>query len=250
MSGRRKWLKPRAKGLEMAFGVEPSNRKFRLRLARYVGIAELLHSIAAPGFRVLDAGCGRGRVPLYYDARFGATPGRFVGLDLSDMRLGHARQTGRFALLQKASIERLPFRTSSFDAVVCEQVLEHLATPDLLRTVDEFRRVLKPGGHLIVGVPVYHDVELWFKPLWLRGRALLARITGSTPDHEQQFSLRTIRDLVRGSGFEVQEVRAYRLWSFFYQWFEDQVGYYRMHSRLAQALPEFSGEVDLLCRRS
>ena len=244
-----KFLKPRSKQTVLAFGVEKSNRKYRLRLARYVGIADLLAGLQLPeGAQVLDAGCGKGRMPRYYKARSDARPLTFVGVDLSDRRLDIARRSGSFERLIKAGIGALPLETASVDVVVCEQVLEHLNDAEVEATLKEFRRVLKPGGWLIAGVPIYTDPELWIKPVWLLGRAVLAKLTGSTPDHEQQFSLRTFRKLLTRHGFLVKEVRAYRLWSLFYQWLEDYEWYYRMQRWLAQLLPSLSGEVDVLCR--
>jgi SAM-dependent methyltransferase len=244
------WLKPRSKQEVIAFGVEPSNRKFRLRLARYVGIADLLAGLKLrEGALVLDAGCGRGRMPLYYKARPGVPPVTFIGVDVSDERIKDARVKGSYAEIIKSGIETLPFETGSFDVIVCEQVLEHLDDAALESALSEFNRVLRPDGRLIAGVPVYTDPELWIKPIWLGARAVLAKITGSTPDHEQQFSVRTFKKLLRRHGFAVEGVRAYRLWSLFYQWLEDDEWYYRMQGRLAQRFPALSGEVDMLCRR-
>ena len=243
-------LKPRSKQEVIAFGVEPSNRRFRLRLARYVGIADLLVGLnLREGARVLDAGCGRGRMPLYYKARPGVPPVTFIGVDVSDERIKDARVKGSYVEIVKSGIEKLPFGTGSFDVVVCEQVLEHLNDAEVDAALSEFRRVLRPDGRLIAGVPVYTDPELWIKPLWLGARAILAKITGSTPDHEQQFSVRTFRKLLRRHGFDVENVRAYRLWSLFYQWLEDYEWYYKFQGALANALPSLSGEVDMLCRK-
>ncbi|MFI5268292.1 MAG: class I SAM-dependent methyltransferase, partial [Chloroflexota bacterium] len=47
--------------------------------------------------------------------------------------------------------EALSFANESFDAVVCLEVLEHLA--DETPAIDEIRRVLRPGGELVVSVP-------------------------------------------------------------------------------------------------
>lgn len=170
-------------------------------------------------------------------------------MDVSDDRIKDAAVRGSYSTIVKSGIERLPFGTGSFDVVVCEQVLEHLNDAEVESSLAEFKRVLKPEGSLIVGVPVYTDPELWVKPVWLGARAVLAKITGSTPDHEQQFSVRTIKKLLHRSGFDVKSVKAYRLWSLFHQWLEDHEWYYRFQTGLANALPSLSGEVDLLCRR-
>ena len=67
-----------------------------------------------------------------------------------------------------ADIEHLPFPDASVDAVVCDNVLEHVPHP--ARAVEEMRRVLKLGGHIYVAAPfvmVYHsspdDFNRWSK---------------------------------------------------------------------------------------
>ena len=47
--------------------------------------------------------------------------------------------------------ERLPFASESFDSVLCTQVLEHVADP--WRVVEEIRRVLRPGGRVVLSAP-------------------------------------------------------------------------------------------------
>jgi SAM-dependent methyltransferase len=51
----------------------------------------------------------------------------------------------------RCSLSAIPLRDLSYDAVICNAVLEHVARLDLV--LPELRRVLKPGGHLIVSVP-------------------------------------------------------------------------------------------------
>lgn len=87
--------------------------------------------------RVLDAGAGRGayrNLLLRY-----ATD--YVGMDI-----GKSNAT---AVVGDA--QRLPFADAAFDTVFCSQVLEHVPEPWLV--LAEFRRVLKPGGVLILSVP-------------------------------------------------------------------------------------------------
>jgi ubiquinone/menaquinone biosynthesis C-methylase UbiE len=59
-----------------------------------------------------------------------------------------ARQAGASILFRRASARRLPFRTSSFDLVVSNSLLHHL--PDPVPALDEFERVLRPGGSLFI----------------------------------------------------------------------------------------------------
>jgi SAM-dependent methyltransferase len=51
----------------------------------------------------------------------------------------------------------LPFAAGSFDSVLCTQVLEHVCEP--LRVLEEVRRVLKPGGRLVLTAPQYNGLH-------------------------------------------------------------------------------------------
>lgn len=92
--------------------------------------------------RVLDLGCGW----KPYASLFAGRCRRYVGIDVLRPSAAEVLGVG----------EHLPFAGSTFDAVLCTQVLEH--DPEPQRTVDEAHRVLAPGGLLILST---HGV--WFK---------------------------------------------------------------------------------------
>ncbi len=97
---------------------------------------------------IVDAGCGTGRVPLYFTQR----GYRVVGVEIShDACVIANRQQPGVKIIQ-ADAGRLPLRSHSVDAVVSLGVVEHNeAGPlDALR---ELHRVLKPTGTLILTVP-------------------------------------------------------------------------------------------------
>lgn len=101
------------------------------------------------GRRVLDAGCGSG--PLSAGLR---DRGALVsGFDLSPAMVSLARERlGEEADLKVADLaERLPYEDVSFDVVVCSLALHYLK--DWVAPLTELRRVLRPGGHLVVSVP-------------------------------------------------------------------------------------------------
>ena len=89
---------------------------------------------------ILDLGCGKGRFARHLE-RTGA---RVVGLDLSARMLGEAVGLRRV----RATARRLPFARATFDAVIAIETLEHVG--DVASVADEARRVLRPGGRLIV----------------------------------------------------------------------------------------------------
>jgi ubiquinone/menaquinone biosynthesis C-methylase UbiE len=94
------------------------------------------------GLRILDAGCGTGRM-LSWLGRYGGA-GRTVGVDVSWYALQFCRQR-RHRLLSQASIAQLPFRSDYFDLVTCSDVLQHLPHDAEAAALAELQRVLKPG---------------------------------------------------------------------------------------------------------
>lgn len=94
------------------------------------------------GRRILDLGCGKGRFAAYLRAD-GA---EVVGLDLSAKMLGRAQGLDRV----RGSALRLPFAASAFDGVAAVEVFEHLPPDQLDNALIEIRRVLKPGGRLVI----------------------------------------------------------------------------------------------------
>lgn len=89
---------------------------------------------------VLDAGCATGMLSEMI-------PNRIVGVDIAEAMCQHARKQMPCAV---ASVEALPLKDASVDAVVCASVLQWVNTP--ARALAEFRRVLKPGGRAFISV--------------------------------------------------------------------------------------------------
>lgn len=98
-----------------------------------------------PGAQVLDVGCGAGATVAHLRDRYGLAA---VGVDASTLLLaaGHSREPA--APLALAWGERLPIRDQGLDAVLAECSLSLMADVDA--ALAEFRRVLKPGGRLIL----------------------------------------------------------------------------------------------------
>jgi SAM-dependent methyltransferase len=132
---------------------------------------------------ILDAGCGTGG-----DAQFLRRYGRVVGLDYAAEAAPFvgARLPGRFA---RGSVLALPFADASFDLVTSYDVLYHRGVPDEAAALAEARRVLRPGGRLLIRLPAYE---------WLRSR------------HDRQVHTRRrytageVRDLLERAGLAVE----------------------------------------------
>lgn len=104
----------------------------------------------APGRRVLDLGAGTGRV----GAAFIAAGDAYIGVDPSGRMLAPfiervASRGGSIPALVRADGRALPFPSAAFDAVLLVQVLS--GAPDWRGILSEARRVLRPGGGLVLG---------------------------------------------------------------------------------------------------
>jgi ubiquinone/menaquinone biosynthesis C-methylase UbiE len=109
----------------------------------------------APGERLLEIGFGTGHV-LAKLARAAGPTGQVVGLDLAENMLAHARELlEREHLADRVTLdlgdaEDLPYAVDSFDGIFMCFTLELFDTPDIPRVLAQCRRVLRPGGRIVV----------------------------------------------------------------------------------------------------
>jgi SAM-dependent methyltransferase len=96
------------------------------------------------GTRVLDVATGPGWVAAQAAER-GAS---VVGIDIAEAMIAQARRAHPGLAFRRADAHELPFADASFDAVVGNLVVMHLARPE--RAMAEFARVLRPGGGLVL----------------------------------------------------------------------------------------------------
>jgi SAM-dependent methyltransferase len=115
-------------------------------------VSDALERLALPpSSRVLDAGCGSGRMldvlSLYGEA---------CGLDMNPDSVALARRRGHVDV-QEGVVEVLPWADETFDLVTLLDVLEHTASDR--QALNELRRVVRRGGHLLLTVPAHQ--ALW-----------------------------------------------------------------------------------------
>lgn len=101
-----------------------------------------------PGMDVLDVACGTGFAARHAREAVGST-GRVVGVDINPQMVAMARRVTGLEV-REASADQTGLPTESFDVVLCQQSLQFL--PDPAAALSEMRRVLRPGGRVVVSV--------------------------------------------------------------------------------------------------
>lgn len=124
-------------------------------LAKLEAVREWLDRLP-PGTRVLDAGCGEGVLVEAYADRL-AIEGVDANYEAARVRVG--------------SVTALPYPDATFDRALCLDVLEHLPFDQQPLALAELRRVLTPGGELLVSVPNLAHLQSRVSFL-LRGRLI------------------------------------------------------------------------------
>ncbi len=144
--------------------------------------------------RVVDVGCGTGLLTTRLGREL---PGAsVVGCDFSHGMLAHARMHGGALGWVRGDAGRLPFRDESADAIVSTEAFHWF--PDQRRALAEFRRVLVPGGRLLVAfVNTPNDaVRAVFR--------VASRVVGQPFDWPTRAEM---RDLCVGAGLQVESQR-------------------------------------------
>lgn len=140
-------------------------------------------------FPLLDVGCGSSRILKFL-------PAGTIGIDMNLSKLRFMKRAGKARL--RADGCRLPFPDASAATLVCSQVIEHI--PDEGgRMLDEFARVVKPGGCLVLGTPDYGNWE-WRFTEWLYDRVVP---DAYGQEHVNPYTFASLKEGLEQRGFEV-----------------------------------------------
>jgi SAM-dependent methyltransferase len=174
-----------------------------------------------PGMLILDVGCGRGEI-VRHCARLGAD---VFGIDYADVAVRMTRRLidsevsdrppGKMAVA-RSDAKHLPFPDGFFDRVLMFDVVEHLYPWELHRALLDIRRVLKPGGRLIVHTAPNRWYDQFAYPLVRLVRTLMGQgdqyprnprqfgVAVNEHVHVNEQSLFSLRRTLRRAGFRSQ----------------------------------------------
>ena len=237
-----------------AFGIDPTRpERYSLRQSRYEALAEDISAwagaAAARGetLSLLDVGCGWGPLLRYLDTKPHFDSIRISAADVYDAALYRKEAYAEYFIGDlTGGYPEIP--SARYDIVVCEQVLEHLGSLDA--ALDTLVRVLRPGGSLVIGVPIFPP------PLHL-GRKhlvpLLPRFLGlDDSTHQQAFSMRSfLRELRKRPELTVLKVRGFRVISGgLLRRLENYRWWWRFNRRLGELIPAACIEIQVIARKA
>lgn len=142
---------------------------------------------------VLDLGCGDGNHLPW----LAAYAGRLYGSDYNMTRLARARHLAPAATLFMADILDYPAEDGAFDLVFFHHVIEHI--PDDQAALATVRRILRPGGLLVLGTP--NEGCWWWQLAYKRAPEVRA-----TTDHVHFYTADTLTAKMESAGLAVTEV--------------------------------------------
>jgi 2-polyprenyl-3-methyl-5-hydroxy-6-metoxy-1,4-benzoquinol methylase len=170
-------------------GLDPPDMRLRL--------AFLLERVD-PRSRVLDVGCGEGR----FAAELAGAGISVVGVDVAEEPLRRAGSRHPCLDLRIVPAEDVwPLPDASFDVVWAGETIEHVA--DTTGWLREVRRVLRPGGSLVLSTPAHGRLAML--RLAVSGRAFDTHFDPRT-DHLRFYTRRTLRWSLEDAGFADIEV--------------------------------------------
>ena len=144
-------------------------------------VEEICRKVTDRRPRILDVGCGTG-ANLILLSKYGDAE----GVDVSEDALAFCRERGLDKVRLGAG-EELPYEDGTFDLVTAFDVVEHM--DDDLAGVKEMRRVLRPGGRVLLFVPTF--MFLW-------------GLQDDVSNHRRRYRLPQLRRVLEEAGFEIE----------------------------------------------
>jgi 2-polyprenyl-3-methyl-5-hydroxy-6-metoxy-1,4-benzoquinol methylase len=131
--------------------------------------------------KILDAGCGEGH--LLKKLNSSLKNNEYYGIDITSVAIKLAKKRCPFANIKNGDLFNTKYPNETFNVIICTEVLEHII--NFQSVLNEFKRILKPGGLLIITFP--NEI------LWTISRFFLLRRPIKVPDHVNSFTPNIMR---------------------------------------------------------
>ncbi|MDN3030718.1 MAG: methyltransferase domain-containing protein [Candidatus Tisiphia sp.] len=241
---------------QLAFGVDSRRcEKYSLRQSRYYVIAKdvsrIVSEIKSKNQRVklLDIGVASGVSRRYIENQPNNEVIDYYGADIEIRDDIYKKES--YSCLYQADLMQgmLNVPSNSFDIVICEQVLEHLDELEL--AFKSIERVLKPGGTLFLGVPIFphgiHLVRRYLVPL-IDKICRVKKVRG----HVQAFSLITFTKLLhKYTELEILEHRGFRVISGgILRPLENHKWWLDFNHKLGKLIPSLCIEIQIVAKKN
>ncbi len=179
--------------------------------ARLVAVREVLADRTlwpTPPRLIMDFACGQGRYFPFLKEAFPAA--RLLGVDISFVGVQKARAQFPDERYTVGMGEELPLADGVIDLIFSIETLEHVQ--DARATIDEWARVLKPGGQILFTTPCANRFSLEWILMALSGGFQpsadgYGRFRRDEPGHLRRLSTRHVADLFADAGLEVTRSR-------------------------------------------
>jgi len=162
----------------------------------------MIRKTFAPDSKLLHAGCGSGQVDVRFQNEMEITA---VDSSFNALKT-YVRTVPGAKSVRHASIKALPFEAASFDGIYNLGVMEHFPENEIIAIAQEFRRVLKPGGRLLLFWPHTRATSVAVLAFWRALRSINPRAT--VPLHPPEVSLirskKWIEKLLEEAGFALE----------------------------------------------
>jgi SAM-dependent methyltransferase len=178
-------------------GLDRARRQARM-------LAGMLRDVTGPAV-IVDLGCGDGSALAIAAEQNPAH--RFAGIDWSGDALRQAQAVGLTVMRASVSGGSLPVADGAADVVIMSELIEHLVDPD--GAVAEARRILRPGGSLLLSTPnlaawynrglLAFGIQPIFSEVSLRG--VFGRPGRVVAGHLRLFTRRALTEFLTASGF-------------------------------------------------
>jgi SAM-dependent methyltransferase len=212
----------------------------------YDGILDLMSSFKKfQGLKILDVGCGQGLLVRKLLERF--PDNEVYGIDFSRKLVRNAKFSGdNKANVLLGDALRLPFRESSFDAVICSEVIEHVVYPNnLFTSIASCLRENRSALFTLPNVLAFYPLYALFKKLPNNVKKRLPVIrTILIPYEDQSRSIQPI-DHTYSSIMLIKWLKRYGFEPLFFKGLQSELPQHVLLAKL-KSLVQFHGKVSTL----